>query len=254
MFSNLENHLNSDNQKEFINRRSFEIAWAVFRCAFLVSQPRLKEELENRAVEITAFPGEKSRLGSLENLILLAEAVGEIRTLDAKILFRELAGLKKAIDKEEKIIRQEKEDNSAIGDIFAALPPAPTGRQAVQSADFINESVKIFSNNTEKTSKLKEFGKILDNPAKPVNNSAKAVDNSANLPNSARNQEVRQNLILKKVAETGSATTKDLLADFPYLSERTIRAYLQRLCEAGLLERVGTSGPGSYYRALPRAK
>ncbi|MBI4093292.1 MAG: DeoR family transcriptional regulator [Candidatus Kerfeldbacteria bacterium] len=40
---------------------------------------------------------------------------------------------------------------------------------------------------------------------------------------------------------------KDLIAEFPDVSERTIRYDLQRLLQHGSVERVGNGGPASYY-------
>lgn len=252
MFS--DSFSNSAGGKDFINQRSFEIAWAVFRCASLISQPKLKTELENKAIELVALAGQNAPLEVLDSLIGLAEAVGEIRPINARVLFREIAGLKKAIQQREAIIRQEAERNSAISDIFVALPPA--GKASVASNIFYPARKE-----ERNSSKRGNFGHLgnnpadnsadVDNPAKAGDNSARGSNNSANNPANplAGGAEVRQELILKKLKQRGSASTKDLITDFPFLSERTIRAYLQRLCEAGLLERVGTSGPGSFYRA-----
>jgi len=60
---------------------------------------------------------------------------------------------------------------------------------------------------------------------------------------------IRQSAILEKIRQTGNKQIqlKDLLSEFPEVSERTMRYDLQKLCSQGLVERVGSGGPGSYY-------
>ena len=58
-----------------------------------------------------------------------------------------------------------------------------------------------------------------------------------------------QDLIYRKIKEVRQVTTKELAGSFPQISERTIRFYLQKLAEAGLVDKKGSTGPGSYYTA-----
>ena len=60
-------------------------------------------------------------------------------------------------------------------------------------------------------------------------------------------QDSWQNLIYRKIKEFGKVSTKEIAAFFPEISERTIRFYLQKLNDSGLIEKTGTSGPGSFY-------
>ena len=107
---------------EFIKNRFFEIAWAVFRCANIIKQPKLKIELENASVDVIANLGIVDNLEKLEQLIRLAEVVGEIGKTNAFILFREIDNLKEAVRQWNSAIRQEKEDSSAIDRIFVKAP------------------------------------------------------------------------------------------------------------------------------------
>ena len=68
--------------------------------------------------------------------------------------------------------------------------------------------------------------------------------------------EIRQSKILERIRQSGnSAETKDgcRMKDvqewFPEVSERTLRNDLQALIERGLVDRIGQSGPATYYRA-----
>jgi len=205
---------------EFIKNRSFEIAWAVFRCANTIKQPKLKTELENASVEVIADLGDVDNLEKLEQLIRLAEVVEEIGKTNAFVLFREIDNLKEAVRQWSSAIRQEKEESLAIDRIFAKVP-APL-------FNINNNSIKL---TTSSSATLQ--------PA----NSAK----SSAILRQPQDNEDRQHRLFRKVQELGKTTTKELMVSFPDVSERTIRFYLLRLCEQGLVSRIGNTGPGSYY-------
>jgi len=226
---------------EFIKNRSFEIAWAVFRCANIIKQPKLKIELENASVDIVANLGIVDNLEKLEQLIRLAEVVEEISKINAFILFREIDNLKEAIRQWNSAIRQEREEkekSSAIDKIFEKTP-VPLFEKDNSSAKLTTSSSAIVRQSENSSAKLttsssaKEFGNELANG----NSSAISIE------------EDRQNRLFKKVQELGKTTTKELMASFPDISERTIRFYLLRLCDQGLVSRIGSTGPGSYYVA-----
>ena len=198
------------NKDEFIKNKSFEIAWAAFRCANFIKQPALKAELENMAVDIIVHT-ESDHLEQLEQLIRLAEVVGEISKTNAFVLFRELDNLKEAVRQRNSAIRQEKENSSAIEKIFTKPPKG------------------LFSENPDSSASLREVSRRETTVHPSADGSPQGV--------------------FKKVKELGKTTTKELSSFFPGISERTVRFYLQGLCEQGLVSRVGTTGPGSYYVA-----
>ena len=72
---------------------------------------------------------------------------------------------------------------------------------------------------------------------------------SGNLAPSGLSSTIRQSAVLEKIRQSENRQTqlKDLLAAFPDVSERTMRYDLQKLCNQGVIERVGNGGPGSYY-------
>lgn len=61
------------------------------------------------------------------------------------------------------------------------------------------------------------------------------------------NRTIRQNLISEKIRQSGKANVKELISQFPGVSERTIRYDLQKLCDQGVVEKNGSSGPGTSY-------
>lgn len=90
--------------REFMQRQSYEISWAVFRCAELFSQSTLREKVEAAAVDLTASCGSAidasgtnfPHIEKLVALIRLAESVGQIAPVNANVLYRELDNLSKA--------------------------------------------------------------------------------------------------------------------------------------------------------------
>ena len=261
---------------EFIQTRSYEIAWAVFRCAALVKQPKLKEELENGAVEITVnyngyqkgdkgFGAQIETLKKLESIIKLAEAVGEIKAINAQVLYRELINLDWAISRTFSEIRKEAEKSADIDDIFAKLPmtlpnfknnSANREKDGVQaennSARELHDSAKLTMNNNSAILRQAQ-DKVVRPPAGESpqvirqelgKNSAKTSENPLDAADSW------QNTILNKVQDLEETSTKELSVLFPQISERTIRFYLQKLTEKGFIRRIGNPGPGSYYQAV----
>ena len=59
----------------------------------------------------------------------------------------------------------------------------------------------------------------------------------------------RTRSILDTIMKSGNMAMKEIAALFPEVSERTLRYDLQKLCEYGVVERMGNGGPSSYYRA-----
>lgn len=223
--------------KDFIKQRSFEIAWAVFRCSALVRQPKLRVELENAAIGLISPFGYTANLEQLEHLIRLAEAIGELKSINAKVLYRELNGVLEAIRQLEVEINKEKEESSAIEGIFAKLPIV--WQEKANSA--------IVRQQNEKSSAKKELFKS----DSEIHNSAdKSSANSSAIKEGFGKSSAISSAIAELIKKLGKATTKDLANNLSEISERTIRFYLQKLVEQGIIERKGSiSGPGSYYVA-----
>jgi len=266
---------------EFIKNRSFEIAWAVFRCSNIIKQPKLKTELENASVglvsQLFGQSEQVEHLERLEQLVRLAEAVGEISKTNALVLFREIDNLKEIVRQRNSAIRQEKGDSSAIEKIFAK-PPMVLFSENPDNSAILRQGLRLSS--VERPQGKQNSLQVVRQDSPQVvrqENSAKnnssatlrpfempqgkqaqdklgrsSADGSPQIVRQvpfekAQDKQSGQDLVLKKVKELGKTTTKEILGFFPEISERTVRFYLQGLCEQGLVSRVGTTGPGSYY-------
>lgn len=139
----------------------------------------------------------------------------------------------------------------------------------VDSAKLPDISIEdIFSSNSFESKKEEQQANIFeesrkdedvqfltrDEPNESIAESFVSVDRVVKLEDSNPAKEevfgnsVRQSIIIDKIRQKGECRLRDVQELLPNLSERTIRYELQSLVERGLIERIGTSGPGTYYR------
>lgn len=280
---------------EFIKNRSFEIAWAVFRCAVLVKQDNLKKNLEDGAINLVHKYGHSDlksdvvknvfEIEKLISLIRLAEAIGEIKIVNARVLYRELSNLHNAVKKHEELLvkqaSQNPEEAVFIESIFSQPPMAmgefvdvvrqpaleirqnqdsnlaKKSKENNSSAKLTTSSSAIVMSGTRQSSS-QAVRQNQSSAIAELNNSAKVRPQVAEQSSLRGKQETVQtdeesvqdswqNLIYRKIKEFGKVSTKEIAAFFPEISERTIRFYLQKLNDSNLIEKIGTSGPGSFY-------
>ena len=324
---------------EFIKTQTFELSWAVFRCTELFTQDKLRKEVEAAAVELTVDPGtllevaenESPRIEKLTSLIRLAESVGQIASVNASVLYRELDNLSKAIRFEISERRDKKNISVSLDSMFTnsaytnnlqlttdnGLPnansasiastilsaslavPAESGIQSVQKQGVDNSAIRQTQDKASQFGSIEQLLSVATRPsitadggsnsaisanANPLNQFMQsAVQEVVQPTQSARQSEFIaqspavpaqsrpvattapvitptrqaqvattgswQNVILQKVKDLGQTTTKELTANFPEISERTIRFYLQKLVDNQAIDRIGSTGPGAAYRA-----
>ncbi len=286
---------------EFIKTHSFEIAWAVFRCAELFDkgQQKLRSELESAAVDLLSkydsidesMREEAPHIEKLVSIIRLAETIGQIKSVNAQVLYRELGRLEAAIKNEIEYRHNRNDITGALEDIFSQTNRHPLLNQRPAEQSFAEsnhafvqpvQQVSQFGSNNGIADTMQKFVKVDEQkfgsiesllsaalPNNQIGREASVVQPSApalsavaqdsaitKVPASSAEYSAAssvpgswQHVILQKVKERKQTTTKELTANFPEISERTIRFYLQKLVEGGLIDRVGTTGPGAYYKA-----
>jgi len=306
---------------EFIKNKSFEISWAVFRCATLVKQENLRKQLEDSSVELVSkygnFAIHKENLENLKifleieklnSLIKLAEAIGEIKIVNARVLHREINNFSEMVKNEvnnfETELKEKDNRDVSIEEIFTEKSASKDQilenkdsqkDQIVKKEEVIqnnnnsaevkksqnimgNSSAMSESNSAEVKGKVvsgvrqNDFnqGSIPDVFSKPVMSFSSVADfavatkqkfNQKNIIASTVSksnvavaesdedtiQDSWQNLIYRKIKEIGKTSTREISLFFPEISERTVRFYLQKLTDAGFIEKMGTTGPGSFY-------
>jgi len=197
----------------FIGKKAFEIAFAVYRVAARVNNQPMKSELENEAIKMYVgdFTSE-----SLKRAIELGEAIGEISTLNASVLYREIGKLSAFID-------QIKGVDVDIESIFSRTEPLPTNKQVS------SQRARVIRKESE------------SKDVKSGNAAISGVSSSSS---------ERQAKLEEKIRQYGNTAMKDLIAAFSDVSERTLRYDLQKMCDRGIIERIGSGGPGVYYKIV----
>jgi hypothetical protein len=252
---------------EFLKQRAREISYALNRVSFYIKREDLRNRLERLSFEFlenVAVGSEDSsdkqsllkifkNISALDVLIRIGHSLYEIEPVNATILIREIDSFNSAI-------RQFAEANSATNKFNSAnpfageelnlesifsMPPAVIENEAA-SIDKEKEIVERAYSSVGKN----EFGNSSAKASTELSRMSSLQANSA-IAEQVRQTDssvlVRQELITDKIRQLGRANLKELSARFPGVSERTLRYDLQKLCDQGMIEKIGNSGPGTSY-------
>jgi len=132
----------------------------------------------------------------------------------------------------------ESDNNSAIRPGRAGQPADSATANQIANIDKEKEIVEKAYSDGQASEQHSSF------TSRPI---IKKIISESGLASNTGNSAIRQNLILEKIATMGRATVKEMVNQFPGVSERTLRYDLQKLCDRGLVERVGNGGPGTNY-------
>lgn len=186
------------------------------------------------------FESAVKNLAIINNFIGFGRSIYEIEPINADYLSKEIVSLISDINKIRTLSISGNDDNQA-------LDPA-------MSDDLNGRNVKIGSK-----SKSGKINMDRDKAAKPLpdNNPAMISENPAKedigdigngKPVRYDDQAIRQTAIIDIIRQSGKQVQiKEVIAGFPSISERTLRYDLQRICNQGILEKIG-SGPSTYYK------
>ncbi|KKT43525.1 MAG: hypothetical protein UW32_C0001G0117 [Candidatus Wolfebacteria bacterium GW2011_GWE2_44_13] len=156
---------------EFIKTQAFEVSSALFRCTELFSQDKLRAEIEAAAVDMVAdyetihstIGDEFPRIEKLIALIRLAESTGQIASINANVLYRELDNLTKAIRLEVVDRRERKNITASLEKMFTNSEYA---KKLATTATVLSEPVNSATTPSP-------------TPVIPVNMAIQSPDNSA---------------------------------------------------------------------------
>jgi hypothetical protein len=221
---------------QYLKDKAREISYALVRVSFYIKRPDLKSRLESLSFELLENSAKAGVDDSLENLnralanisaldglIRLGYSIYEIEPVNANILVKELDGLNSAIRQFGKM----DEELPNLENLFSDRPNEPEAGSQNANSRYVN---------------LEELENLDSND---VGDSAKNKNGNGNGLNTA----IRQSEIINriKLGNGNGCRLKDLIAEFPDVSERTLRYDLQKLCDLGVIERIGNGGPASYY-------
>jgi len=214
---------------QFSITKSFELSYALIRLADNLSGNYFAEYLRRLGLEVlySATMGDAVNtlkvLRSTEYMIRLAGSTGAVSSLNSEMIAEEASSLYEHIAK---ISQTDHENVKAKEDIDLSL---------------------IFSKH-ESSSTMNATGEQNAQIENVQDTEQKAETNIAS--------QERQIAILQKIRQSGNSPEgrggckmKDIQEMFLHISERTLRYDIQALIEKGLVERVGMSGPATYYKA-----
>ncbi|MEK7554774.1 MAG: DeoR family transcriptional regulator [Patescibacteria group bacterium] len=242
------------------------IAFALIKIAAYVRRPELRRRIEESAFNLIEMVAKRDiqrffeAIPATEALVRVGKTIYEIEPMNADMLISEIGNLKSEIrqiaelslpPKYEQVFnsvqlqnlwnssqqtgfRKIEEDiknyrfRPEISKIHSETIMAKTDSQKPKSQEIIEERNKEDKEeNGTKSEGILSTSLTLDNPA------------------------MRQSAIADKIRKFGNKTAqlKDIVAEFSNVSERTLRYDLERLCNQGVIERIGQGGPGTYYRA-----
>lgn len=245
---------------EFIKEKSREISYALIRVAFYVKRMELRDRLESLSFELldnaarvsvennnSNIISALSTIASLDILIRLAHSIYEVEPVNATILVRELNNLNSAIRQ----FGKTDEQLPNLESLFSRDSANNSVAAAINFSGKFNSDENLVSGGNDNNMDAYKTEVAESATSNSVTaNTAVAESKISQENNQALNIALRQASIVDKIkfANGAGKRLKDILAEFTDVSERTIRYDLQKLCERGVIERVGNGGPATFYR------
>ena len=221
-------------QKEIFKTKAFEVSYAIFRVSQSASPRHYVEHLENFALRLLdaatreRFHDAQLELGSLEYFLRLGAAVNFLGNRNADLIINEAKNLDTAIaDFLNSAIRQEPN----LEKIFSRMP------NTIQIKEISNAFIP-----EDKSEKQRQV--ISGEQDDELPREEDVGQNEHGFFNAA----MRQSAILNRIRQNGNCRLKDIIEVIPGISERTVRYDLQKMTKRGLIERLGSGGPATYYR------
>lgn len=212
----------------FVNQKTLEICYALIRLAAQVRRVELKSRIEKLAyqfleeVGLQNFDNALKTSSAIESYLNLGQSLYEIEPNNGKIVIGELESINSAM-------------RQSVG--LEGMPDFTK----IFSKESVSSDIRQESGNSA------SYGRTMNDIRTNIDSSEHGNGNNGN----GISATIRQSAILDKIrqSEGQQIQLKDIIAAFPEVSERTMRYDLQKLCSQGLLVRIGSGGPGSYYLA-----
>ena len=236
---------------DFSSKKAFEIAYAVLRLSDITGKRSFSDRLENYAIVLVEsiltmeYGKARESLWIIQYIVKLGS--------DANIL---------NINNSSAIIAECEALSSAVAEFgSSATLPDIDFQQIFSKSAFLDEEKK--NKKDESTGKKRREIKEKERFPRDVGIENRAVRGESihtdedikkliTVHNSAKVAEyaaqVRKDAIIERIREKDNCKTKDIIEVIPELNERTLRHDLQTLAEQGIIERVGNTGPSTYYR------
>ncbi|MFA5173291.1 MAG: hypothetical protein WC435_02760 [Candidatus Paceibacterota bacterium] len=229
---------------ENFKKETYRISYALF----MISEQIKRVSVAKKIAEYAIFLLEDVYNGDLEKavkdreflsgLIYFSSDIGLLDYENREILIEELNNLKEIIEKEKK----EKTGAREFLKKDLSKPfPLVLNKKEEEGNIFFKEGILDKSELLEKDRDFvsSEFG----NSA--IRQEGSEVRNLEKFPDGTLK---RREDILNRIKQSGICFLKDLSTFFPNCSERTLRYDLEWLSKQKKVEKIGSSGPGTFYR------
>ncbi len=263
-----------------IRQKIQEISLALIKVSVAARRNEFRQKLEHLSFALLEVFGERDYekvLAELEKIEIFAsfgKLIYEIEPINAKILIEECGNAANSIRQSSGF-----EGKTDISSLFSRNDTL----DSLKKNDSNNEKESLDPLKGQKRLSLKVSKKNNAVPLRGISRS-ETIDDNAAIPNAAIEKNnpamnpaipteiknnavplrgisrsetieqgdsaIRQSAIVDKIRQSGNQETqlKDIIAGFNDVSERTIRYDLQKLCNQGILERIGSGGPSTYYK------
>lgn len=225
----------------------YRLSYAIFRAVESVRQEDIKREIESSCICLITDVFSGKEIKAAEDLVVL-------RTLIAFANDTGFMGYKTRISLLEKVGLLEDElkggaqTETDVDDLLRLIVPPPisvfSGSKIVGKNSERDGGLGVQEDNGAVSSAIRqnvEFG----NPASSCFAESSVIkDDSYN----------RRDRVFTEVAKKEVCFLRDLLSCFPDYSERTIRYDLEALIRDRRIEKIGSSGPGTFYRVIRHAE
>lgn len=209
----------------FENQKTQEISLALIKMSVYVRRKELRQRLERLAFQLIEDAANRNfeellaSTDALDGLVKFGKLIYEIEPINANTLLQELNYLNSEIRQRLGFGIEKKEE---IHKAFDRVSAIKDNGHLYHSA-MVNESAENGNSHHD-------------------NGNGNGISGT-----------IRQSAIIEKIRQSSNTAMKDLIAAFPEVSERTLRYDLQKLCNQGVIERIGNGGPSSYYISSNKA-
>ena len=247
-----------------------DFSYAVFKVADEIGNEYLKNRIQVKAIDLMEAGLDEDKLflntlKAVESLVEFGFRVGEIteqnqRALKDKIydfehLFlpeiksfevNSVLNLNNSEDEEDFDFLEEESEEDGSSENFSYDEEISEQDDVWSGEDDI--SLNGLNSNNEKTKdNEKEVMGVDDLSSEKISSEKNDEEGDEN---SRTKADERREKILDKVRQGGICFLKDLAEMFPDYSERTLRYDLEKLIADNKVEKIGSSGPGTFYRSI----
>ncbi len=221
--------LKKEDSGKFLSKKAYEVSYALWRVASRVKSENFKDAIEDAALgllessAVENFSKMQSSSSGIEYLLRFGADVGVIHPENSEVIIAEL----------------QNNINPAIAELYNSAKKEAVSLDGIFSENYLPDNENLVDDEIVINESDPEEGRGEFFERTTDNGNGNGVAKSA----------IRQSAILERIRQNGNCRIKEIQEILPDASERTLRYDLQNLLSQGLIERVGSGGPATHYKA-----